>query len=455
MPQAACSMAHPYRIWHPFTQMARFDAEPKLVVERAEGNRLIDRDGREYIDGVASLWSNIHGHGHPRIVEAIQAQAAKLQHSTLLGLSHPSAIGFADALIRHLPEGLSRVYYSSDGASAVEVALKMAIQYWVNGGHPERTRIVALDMAYHGDTLGANSLGGEGPFRDPYAPLLFEPLRVPNGYRYRCRWCADGIECDSSCVNALRDLLEARGSEIAAVIVEPRVQGAAGMIIAPEGNLATIRRLCDDYEVLLIADEVATGFGRTGKMFACDLESVVPDIMTLGKGITGGYLPLSATVTTERIYDAFYDVSDRNKTLFHGHTFAGNPICCTAAMASLEVFEAEPVLERVGQRSAFLGALLHECFADHPWVGEIRQQGLMVGLELVRDRPTRESFPSADAIGWKVCMATRDRGVFIRPLGDVVVIMPPLSIEEDELTQIAEAVGYGLREVGRSHDTVG
>ena len=435
--------------------MASFDAEPKLVVERAEGNRLIDRDGREYIDGVASLWSNIHGHGHPRIVEAIQAQAAKLQHSTLLGLSHPSAIGFADALIRHLPEGLSRVYYSSDGASAVEVALKMAIQYWVNSGHPERTRIVALDMAYHGDTLGANSLGGEGPFRDPYAPLLFEPLRVPNGYRYRCRWCADGIECDSSCVNALRDLLEARGSEIAAVIVEPRVQGAAGMIIAPEGNLATIRRLCDDYEVLLIADEVATGFGRTGEMFACDLESVVPDIMTLGKGITGGYLPLSATVTTERIYDAFYDVSDRNKTLFHGHTFAGNPICCTAAMASLEVFEAEPVLERVGQRSAFLGALLHECFADHPWVGEIRQQGLMVGLELVRDRPTRESFPSADAIGWKVCMAARDRGVFVRPLGDVVVIMPPLSIEEEELTQIAEAVGYGLREVGRSHDTVG
>ena len=448
-------MAHPYRIWHPFTQMARFDAEPKLVVERAEGNRLIDRDGREYIDGVASLWSNIHGHGHPRIVEAIQAQAAKLQHSTLLGISHPSAIEFADVLIRHLPEGLSRVYYSSDGASAVEVALKMAIQYWVNSGHPERKRIVALDMAYHGDTLGANSLGGDGPFRDPYEPLLFEPLRIPNGYRYRCQWCADGIECDSSCVNALRDLLETRGSEIAAVIVEPRVQGAAGMIVAPEGNLSSIRQLCDDHDVLLIADEVATGFGRTGELFACDLEGVVPDIMTLGKGIAGGYLPLSATVATDRVYDAFYDLSDRNKTLFHGHTFAGNPICCAAAMASLEIFDAEPVLERVGQRSAFLGALLHECLADHPWVGEIRQQGLMVGLELVRDRTTRESFPSADAIGWRVCMAARDRGVLVRPLGDVVVIMPPLSIEEEELTQIAEAVGYGLREVGRGHDAVG
>jgi adenosylmethionine-8-amino-7-oxononanoate aminotransferase len=434
--------------------MARFDAESKLVIERAEGNRLIDRDGREYIDGVASLWSNIHGHGHPRIVEAIKAQATKLQHSTLLGLSHPSAIEFADSLVRHLPEGLSRVYYSSDGASAVEVALKMAIQYWVNLGHPERKRIVALDMAYHGDTLGANSLGGDGPFRDPYQPLLFEPLRIPNGYRYRCQWCADGPECDSSCVNALRDLLEIRGSEVAAVIVEPRVQGAAGMIVAPVGNLSSIRQLCDDHGVLLIADEVATGFGRTGEMFACDLEGVVPDIMTLGKGITGGYLPLSATVTTDRVYDAFYDVSDRNKTLFHGHTFAGNPICCAAAMASLEIFEAESVLERVSQRTAFLGALLHEYFADHAWVGEIRQQGLMVGIELVRDRATRESFPPADAIGWRVCMAARDRGVFVRPLGDVVVVMPPLSIEEEELAQIAEAVQHGLREVGRGHDTV-
>lgn len=447
-------MAHPYRIWHPFTQMARFDAEPKLVVERAEGNRLIDRDGREYIDAVASLWSNIHGHGHPQIVEAIQAQAAKLQHSTLLGISHPSAIEFADCLIRHLPQGLSRVYYSSDGASAVEVALKMAIQYWVNRGGPERKRIVALDMAYHGDTLGANSLGGDGPFRDPYEPLLFEPLRIPNGYRYRCQWCADDLECDSSCVNALRDLLETRGSEIAAVIVEPRVQGAAGMIVAPDGTLSGIRQLCNNHDVLLITDEVATGFGRTGEMFACDLESVVPDIMALGKGITGGYLPLSATVTTDRVYDAFYDVSDRHKTLFHGHTFAGNPICCAAAMASLRIFEAEPVLEHVRRRATFLEELLNESFADHPWVGEIRQQGLMVGIELVRDRTTRESFPPADAVGWRVCMAARDRGVFIRPLGDVVVIMPPLSIEEDELAQVAEAVRYGLREVGRDHDVV-
>jgi adenosylmethionine-8-amino-7-oxononanoate aminotransferase len=445
-------MAYPYRIWHPFTQMARFDAEPKLVVERAEGNRLIDHDGREYIDAVASLWSVLHGHGHPQIVGAIQAQAAKLQHSTLLGISHRTAIEFADSLVRHLPEGLSRVYYSSDGSSAVEVALKMAIQYWVNAGHPERKRIVALDMAYHGDTLGANSLGGGGPFRDPYEPLLFEPLRIPNGYPYRCPWCASDLECNSSCVNALRELLEDRAGEIAALIIEPRVQGAAGMIVAPEGNLSNIRQLCDDHDVLLIADEIATGFGRTGEMFACDLEGVVPDIMTLGKGITGGYLPLSATVTTDRVYDAFYDPSDRNKTLFHGHTYAGNPICCAAAMASLKIFDSEPVLERVRQRAAFLAALLHEVFAGHPWVGEIRQQGLMVGLELVRDRASRKGFPAVDAVGWRVCMAARDRGVFIRPLGDVVIMMPPLSIEEDELVQIAEAVSYGLDEVGRGND---
>ena len=223
------------------------------------------------------------------------------------------------------------------------------------------------------------------------------------------------------------------------------------MIVAPEGNLSNIRQLCDDHDVLLIADEIATGFGRTGEMFACDLEGVVPDIMTLGKGITGGYLPLSATVTTDRVYDAFYDPSDRNKTLFHGHTYAGNPICCAAAMASLKIFDSEPVLERVRQRAAFLAALLHEVFAGHPWVGEIRQQGLMVGLELVRDRASRKGFPAVDAVGWRVCMAARDRGVFIRPLGDVVIMMPPLSIEEDELVQIAEAVSYGLDEVGRGN----
>ncbi|MYK25745.1 MAG: aminotransferase class III-fold pyridoxal phosphate-dependent enzyme, partial [Dehalococcoidia bacterium] len=267
-----------YPLWHPFTQMARFEREPQLVVARAEGNLLIDTAGNEYVDGVASLWANVHGHSHPHIVGAIQEQAAKLQHSTLLGITHEPAVELGRRLLPHLP-GRSRVFFSENGASAVEVALKMAVQYWANEGRPERNRIAALDMAYHGDTLGAVSVGGEGPFRDVYEPLLFEPLRF-----------------SPASPDSLRELLESHGEEVAAVIIEPRVQGAGGIIVAPEGHIAAVRALCDEFDTLLIADEVATGFGKTGAMFACDLEGVTPDITVLGKGITGGYLPLSATV---------------------------------------------------------------------------------------------------------------------------------------------------------------
>ena len=443
---AANDVPGDYPLWHPFTQMARFEREPRLVVSRAEGNRLIDADGREYVDGVASLWANVHGHGHPHIVAAIQEQAARLQHSTLLGITHEPAIELGRRLLPHLP-GRSRVFFSENGASAVEVALKMAVQYWANQGRPERNRIAALDMAYHGDTLGAVSAGGEGRFRDVYGPLLFEPLRFANAYRYRCERCAAEPACTDACVGSLRDLLEARGGEIAAVIIEPRVQGAAGMIVAPEGHLAAVRALCDEFDTLLIADEVATGFGKTGAMFACDLEGVTPDIAVLGKGITGGYLPLSATVTTEAVYEAFH--GEEGRKLFHGHTYAGNPICCAAALASLDLFEGEDVLARVRDRAALLGDLLAERVADHPLVGEVRRQGLMTGIELVADRETRAPLPPEREGGWRVCLAARDRGVFIRPLGDVIVLMPPLSIEEDELARICEAVAYGLDRVPR------
>lgn len=436
--------AHHSRLWHPFTQMARFDREPGLVIERAAGNRLFAADGSEYIDGVASLWTIVHGHGHPHIVDAIQRQAARLQHSTLLGITHEPAMELAERLVSQLPGGLSRVFFSENGASAVEVALKMAIQYWANRGHPERRRIVALEMAYHGDTIGALSIGGGGPFREVYEPLLFDPLRFPNAHRSGCGSCVAEPRCTDACVDALGDLLAAHAGEVAAVIVEPRVQAAAGMIVAPEGHLATIRRLCDRFDVLLIADEVATGFGKTGAMFACDLEQTTPDIMVLGKGITGGYLPLSATVATDAVYAAFYDPADEGTKLFHGHTYAGNPICCAAALASLDLFESEDVLARVRDRADFLAMLLAERFADHPLVGDIRQQGLMVGLELVRDRETGEAFPPDVAAGWGVCLAARERGVFLRPLGDVVVLMPPLSIEESELERICEAVAHGL-----------
>ena len=431
-----------YHVWHPFSQMGRLDREPQLIIDRAEGNVLIAQDGSEYIDGVASMWAIVHGHGHPHIVEAIQQQAGKLQHSTLLGIAHQPVIDLADRLVEILPPGLEHVFFSENGASAIEVALKMAIQFWANEGQPKRQRIVAMDDAYHGDTIGAVSVGGAGPFRDVYAPLLFEPLRFPNPYHYRSTDCKDGDHC--TCVEKLGEVLAAHDDEVAAVIIEPRVQGAGGMIVAPEGHIASIRRICDEYDVLLIADEVATGFGKTGAMFACDLEGVVPDITVLGKGMTGGYLPLSATITSDRIYQAFYDATDESKKLFHGHTYAGNPICCAAALANLDVFESEDVLGRVRDRADFLAAQLSERLGDHALVGEIRQQGLMVGIELVADRDTKQPLPREMMAGWNVSLAARDRGVLVRPLGDTIVMMPPLSIETQQLEQMCEAVAYGL-----------
>ena len=436
----------PPGIWNAFTPMARYDSEPRLVIDRAEGNRLIDRDGREYIDGAASIWAIVHGHGHPHIVEAIRRQAERLQHSTLLGAAHSPALELTQRLAAHVPEGLTRFFYSSDGASAVEAALKMALQYWVNTGRPERRRFAVMESAYHGDTLGAASLGGDGPFRKPYESAMFEPLRFANPDPRSCRLCSPESGCSLACVGSLERLLDERSGEIAAVVVEPRVQGAAGIVVAPEGHLRRIADLCRAHKVLVIADEVATGFGKTGAMFACDLEGVSPDIMVLGKGISGGCLPLSATVASDRVYDAFHDPDDYGKTLYHGHTYGGNPIACAAALASLDIFEGEPVLARVADRAAFLGARLEEELGGHPLVGEIRQQGLMAAVDIVS---------ASEQTGWRACMKARDRGVFVRPIGDTVVVMPPLSIEEEELSQICEAVRYGLDSVARSTPALG
>ena len=430
-------------VWHPFTQMALFDAEPEIVIERGEANRLITTDGHSFIDGVSSLWCNVHGHGRAEIVRAIQEQASVLQHSTLLGVSHTRAIELAGRLPSILPVGLTRSFFSENGASAVEVALKMAVQFWRNAGQPERQRIVALEFAYHGDTIGGVSLGAPGRFRDPYAPLLFEPMRFDSPYAFGMEPGTTLAQATQRSLDSLRSLLDEHAQETAAVIIEPRVQGAGGMIVSGEGHLSGVRRLCDEFEVLLIADEVATGFGRTGEMFACNLEQITPDIATLGKGITGGYLPLSATVTTEQVYANFYD-ENNERTFYHGHTYAGNPICAAAALANLDVFANEDVIGRVQQRAALLASLLQERFGDHPQVGEVRQQGLMVGIQLVANHDSRTPFPAAERIGARVCMAAREHEVLLRPLGDVVILMPPLSIEEDELAQICEAVAHGL-----------
>jgi adenosylmethionine-8-amino-7-oxononanoate aminotransferase len=399
-------------IWHPFTQQQGWVEEDPVIIESAAGTTLVDTDGRRYIDGVSSLWCNVHGHRHPTIDAAIDHQLRKVAHSTMLGLTHRPAIELAERLVEIAPPGLSRVFYSDSGSTATEIALKMAFQFWAQSRtDSRRAKFITLEDAYHGDTLGSVSAGGIDLFHETYRPLLFETLKAQPG---------DAADIER--------LLAQNEGEVAAVMMEPLVQGAAGMIMHPHGFLAAVRRLCDRYGVLLICDEVATGFGRTGTMFACQQEEVAPDLMCVAKGITGGYLPLAATFATERIYEGFLGRHDEYRTFFHGHTYTGNPLACAAAIATLDVFEEERTLESLQPKIELLARLL-EPIAQLPSVAEVRQRGFMVGIELT-------GFDTAERTGHKVTLAARERGAIIRPLGDVVVLMPPLSIEATELERL-------------------
>jgi adenosylmethionine---8-amino-7-oxononanoate aminotransferase len=414
---AAADRAH---LWHPFTQQRGWCAEEPLIVERAEGSELIDTEGRRYIDGVSSLWCNVHGHRHPRIDAAVRDQLDRVAHSTMLGLSHPQAIELARRLVEIAPAGLTRVFYSDSGSTATEIALKMAFQYWRQVGEERRTRFVCLRDAYHGDTIGSVSAGGIDLFHSLYRPLLFDTLKAEPG------------DLDS-----MERLLDEHAGEVAAVMMEPLVQGAAGMLVHPEGYLRGVRELCDRHGVLLILDEVATGFGRTGRMFACEHEGVAPDLLCMAKGITGGYLPLAATLTTERVYEGFLGEFEELRTFFHGHTYTGNPLACAAALASLDVFAEERTLERLQPKIELLERLL-EPLAAHPAVAEVRRCGFMTGIEL-REQPLELR------MGHRVTLEARRRGAIVRPLGDVVVLMPPLSISEAELTRLVATTAEAIQ----------
>jgi adenosylmethionine---8-amino-7-oxononanoate aminotransferase len=415
MDLAAADRAH---LWHPFTQQRGWTDEEPLIVESAEGTDLTDIDGRRYIDGVSSLWCNVHGHRHPRIDAAVREQLDSVAHSTMLGLSHRPGIELARRLVALAPSGLTRVFYSDSGSTAAEIALKMAFQYWRQRGE-ERPRFVALRMAYHGDTIGSVSVGGIDLFHSLYRPLLFDTLKAEPGD-----------------LGGMDRLLAAHAGEVAAVIMEPLVQGAAGMLMHPEGYLRGVRELCDRHGVLLILDEVATGFGRTGRMFACEHEGVAPDLLCLAKGITGGYLPLAATLATERIYEGFLGEFEELRTFFHGHTYTGNPLACAAALATLDVFEEERTLERLATKIALLGDLLRP-LVDHPAVSEVRRCGFMVGIELL-------DFPLSARMGHRVTLEARRRGAIVRPLGDVVVVMPPLAISVGELRRLVAIVSDAI-----------
>ena len=415
MDLVAADRAH---LWHPFTQQRGWTEETPLIVERADGTDLIDVDGRRYIDGVSSLWCNVHGHRHPRLDAAVRGQLDRMAHSTMLGLTHRPAIELAQRLVEIAPRGLTRVFYSDSGSTAAEIALKMAFQYWKQRG-VERRRFVALRMAYHGDTIGSVSVGGIDLFHSLYRPLLFDTLKAEPG---------DVAHMDA--------LLREHEGDVAAVIMEPLVQGAAGMLVHPPGYLRAVRELCDRHGVLLILDEVATGFGRTGRIFAAEHEGVSPDLLCLAKGITGGYLPLAATLTSERIYEGFLGEFHEFRTFFHGHTYTGNPLACAAALACLDVFREERTLERLEPKIELLGALL-ESVASISTVREVRRCGFMVGIEL-------EEQPVEMRMGHRVTLEARRRGAIIRPLGDVVVLMPPLAISDADLHRLVEITAEAI-----------
>jgi adenosylmethionine-8-amino-7-oxononanoate aminotransferase len=418
-------------LWHPFTQQQGWAEEEPLIIERAEGCHLFDADGHRYLDGVSSLWCNVHGHRHPGIDAAVQEQLGRVAHSTMLGLSHGGGAELAARLVEIAPPGLARVFYSDSGSTATEIALKMAFQYQQQRGgqHTRRTSFVHLRHAYHGDTIGSVSVGGIDLFHATYRPLLF-----------------DGHTAEPGDAAQLARILSVHEEEIAAVIVEPLVQGAAGMITHPPGYLREVRRLCDHYGVLLICDEVATGFGRTGTMFACEQERVSPDLLCLAKGLTGGYMPLAATLATERIYEGFLGAPEEQRTFFHGHTYTGNPLACAAAIANLDAFEQERTILRMQPKIRLLGELLDEV-SRMPGVVEVRGRGFMVGIDLGEHDP-------ALRVGHRVTLEARRRGAIIRPLGETIVLMPPLSISKDDLRSLvgitAESIEAALAPAAES-----
>lgn len=422
-------------LWLPFTQMKDYERDP-LIIASGEGIKVKDTEGKEYYDAFSSVWLNVHGHRKQELNEAITEQLDEIAHSTLLGMSNVPATNLAEKLVQIAPIGLERVFYSDSGATAVEIALKMAFQYWQNIGQTKKQRFMTMRNGYHGDTVGAISVGAVDLFHKMYGPLMFDSIKVSYPYVYRHE-SRDEKTCVAECLQELEETLKQHHEETAALIVEPLVQGAGGMITMPEGFLKEVHRLCKKYNVLIIFDEVATGFGKTGEMFACQNEGVTPDILTSGKGLTGGYLPVAITMTTEKIYDAFYADYENMKTFFHGHSYTGNQLGCAVSLANLELFEQDNIVAEVKRKSVFLKNELEKLY-DLNAVGEVRQRGFMVGVEIVKDQKTREAYPQMERKGYEITLEMRERGLISRPMGDVLVFMPPLCSTKEDLRVMLE-----------------
>lgn len=435
-------------LWHPFTQMQEWEQEEPLIIERGRGSYLIDSEGKRYLDGTSSIWVNLHGHRHPALDRAIKRQLDTIAHSSLFGVSNPPAIRLARALIQIAPRGLTRVFYSDNGSTAVEIALKMAIQYWQQrrpDAGPKHT-FLHLKLAYHGDTVGAVSVGNIQLFHSRFKSLLFPTVEADPPYCYRCPLSLTYPSCQMACLDPIERILKERHRELAGFIIEPLVQAAAGMLTSPPGYLKRIRELCTKYDVLLIADEVATGFGRTGKMFACQHEGVTPDLMAISKGLTGGYMPLAATLTTDEIYQAFLGKYEDFKTFFHGHSYTGNPLGCAVALANIEIFQKDRTLSRLQPKIKSMARLLRP-LRQLRHVGDIRQRGFIAAVELVEDRQTQKPYPLKARIGHRVAMDARRRGLLLRPIGNVMILMPPLSTLLPELKRMVETLHASIETV--------
>lgn len=424
-------------LWHPYTQMQDYAQRDLLLIDRAEGIYLFDQQGRRYFDTISSWWCIVHGHGHPIITEKIRSQLARLDQVLLAGTSHEGAILLAEQLVQLTPPPLSRVFYSDNGSTACEIAIKMSLQYWRQVGQPGRCGLVGIERGYHGDTIGTMSLGGVPEFHGPFAPLLFSSHRLPSPYCYRCSAGLVQESCNCQCLQPLADLLAEQGEKIAALIIEPLIQAAGGMIIYPAKYLHKVAALTREFGVHLIFDEVATGFGRTGTMFALEQAGVAPDFLCLSKGLTAGMLPMAATLTSEEIFQGFYGDYGTGKTFFHGHTFSGNPLAAAAALGSLQVFAEEQTMAGLSAKISHLQARMRR-FADLPWVGDLRQIGMISAMELVKNREAKTPYDLQERVGWPIYLAGLEHGLLLRPLGNVIYLWLPLSVTLAEIDEITD-----------------
>ena len=436
-------------VWHPFTPHSVYGDEEPLMVVAGDGHYLVDAEGRRFLDGVGSIWCNLFGHRRAEIDAAVGEQLEHIAHSTLLGNSNDRPVILAKRLLEWAPENLGKVFFSDNGSTSVEIAMKMALQFWQqqgDEGEKKRTKFMGLANAYSGDTIGAVSIGGIDLFHSRFGPMLFETVRGPSPVTYHRAPGVSREEAEQAFEAGFEEVLERYGDELAAVVIEPGMQGAGGMITYPEGFLARAAAKVREAGALLILDEVAMGMGRSGEMFACQREGVEPDFLCVAKGLTGGYVPVAATLATDRVYEAFLGPPEEGRTFFHGHTFTGNALGCAAALATLGIFEEEPILEEVRRKEGVLARLLEPLY-ELEYVGDIRHYGLAVGVELMADRASRTPFDGAQRVGMQVCTAARESGVFLRPLGDVIVLMPPLTITDEELAQLVKAIADGVTAV--------